>query len=391
MPQKQILLIEDDRLVAKSLASLLTRSDIKVMIASSGDLACQLCQTHNFDLIISDICMPGELGTQVIKRINKERAQPIPCIFITGYSEENYIREAEEMGCRDFLHKPFDSAALLAALQKVFSDPFSLNDPFKAEDSPIIQGAQPPSRMKRFFYSALGSQWNPEKEIEWNGAIGLDESQQLAMGLILSPIIMGEFSAFNGIPKRILSFGNYEIKQYLSVQLVDETRHAEAFELYLTRINGVAAYKKGMRNIHVLRFFNRMKKLTDVDQWVTGLFITEILAHVLLSLFREQAPCPLTQHLFKMILADEARHISFGNFYLKSIFANAAESDRQYIHQVVEDALKLTEGMIHSYNEGYRVFSLNPGVVMDHIRREIRTRVEQNIVKGGECPSPQPS
>ena len=163
---KQVLLIEDDRLVAKSLTNLLTQNGIKVEYAWNGDLAFKMAQSTEFDVIISDIRMPGELGTDVVKKINSDRIKPIPFIFITGYSDDAYIKEAEKMGCRDFLYKPFDTQVLIQSLERVFNDPFILNDPFKTDEKPVIEGQEPPSRLKRFFYNALGSQWNPEKETQ---------------------------------------------------------------------------------------------------------------------------------------------------------------------------------------------------------------------------------
>jgi len=379
--KKNILLIEDDKLVARSIADLLKRCDLHVTIATGGEVAVKLAQSQSFDLIISDIRMPGELGTEVVKKVNCLQGKPKPFIFITGYADESYIAEAKRMDCSGFFLKPFDISSLVQQLENV------LNIKLSPSEIPVVEGLPAPSRMKRLFYSALSSQWNPEKEIDWSGPIALNESLTKALALILSPIIMGEYSAFYGLPQRILSFRDNEVKQYLAVQLVDETRHAEAFDLYLARIKGEKEYKKGLRNIYALRFFNGLKKLQDNDQWVTGLYLTEILAHVLLTSYAEKTNCSLTQHLFKMILSDEGRHISFANYYLREVLKDASRDDHKYMLAIADSTLKLTEGMIHSYEEPYKAFGLNPEELFNQIKREIDIRLTQNILKMNESNS----
>ena len=371
---KNILLIEDDKLVASSIADLLKRCGLHVTLARGGEQAVKFAQSQSFDLVISDIRMPGELGTEVVKTINHIQAEPKPFIFITGYADESYIVEAKRMGCNGFFLKPFDVGSLVQQLGKV------LNVKLTVSEAPVVEGLPVPSRMKRLFYTALSSQWNPEKEIDWGGSVTLDESLSKAMAFILSPIIMGEYSAFNAIPQRILTFRDYEVKQYLSVQLVDETRHAEAFDLYLAKIKGEREYKKGLRNIYALRFFNGLKKLQDNDQWVTGLYLTEILAHVLLSAYAEKTHCALTQHLFKMILSDEGRHISFSNYYLREVLKDASKGDGKYMLAIADHTLELTEGMIHSYEAPYRAFGLNPAELFNQIKREVDIRLRKNVL-----------
>ena len=249
------------------------------------------------------------------------------------------------------------------------------------ENKPVIEGHEPPSKIKRFFYNALSLQWNPEKEIDWNAPLGLDDSLCKAMVNILSPIIIGEYSAFDGIPPRILSFKNYEVKQYLAAQLVDETRHAEAFDLYLSRIHGRKQYKSNFRNVFTLRFFNELKKLDDLDEWVAGLYLTEIMSHVLLSAYAQKVRCPLTQRLFKLILSDEARHISFASFYLKEVLKRASPEDRKHLAEIPTRVLKLTEGMVHSYGESAKAFGLDPGKLFDKIKEEFNVYFIQNLVR----------
>ena len=145
--QITILLIEDDRLVAKSLTDLLTRTGFKVWFCHDGELAMKLAESKDFDLIISDIRMPRMSGTEVVKKINEGKPKPIPFIFITGYADEKYVHMAEEMGCRDFFLKPFDNSSLIRSLHRILNLPLDKI----SSGEPIIQGHAPPSPVKRFF------------------------------------------------------------------------------------------------------------------------------------------------------------------------------------------------------------------------------------------------
>lgn len=368
MIEKKILLIEDDRLVAKSIAFLLGRKGFKVFLAANGDAAKKLSQLNSFDLIISDIRMPDEKGTDVVKAVLAFQGKQVPFIFITGYAEEEYILEANRMKAAGFFLKPFDNNILLEKLQEIFGLTFDM------KDQGALEGSEKVSRFKKIFYSALGAQWNPEKEIDWSQQTQLKGEKAVAMATILTPIIMGEFSAFEGLPRRMIHFKEYDVRQYLAVQLVDETRHAEAFERYLDRIDGRSVYKKSLRNIYTLRFFNGLKKFNDNDEWTTGLYMTEIMAHTLLSNYAEASGCPITQHLFRMILSDEARHISFGDAYMVSILSRASADERKNLIRIARNALQLNRGMLFSYEKALKCFNLDPESLCSQIEKQFETR-----------------
>ena len=119
---KRILLIEDDRIVAKSLARLFEQLGFSVMIASAGDLALKLADANTFDLIISDIRMPGIIGTEVVRQIlARPPHQKVPFIFITGYAVEEKIEGALEHGSVLCLKKPFEIPQLVSAIQSLIA------------------------------------------------------------------------------------------------------------------------------------------------------------------------------------------------------------------------------------------------------------------------------
>lgn len=121
MNKIKILLIDDDRLVLKSLKKLLENEGYIISCAENSKQAIDLMNQIEFDLIISDIRMPGVNGIELAhnaREILKEKNQGItPIIFITGYSDENSYNEAQKIGASDFIYKPFGKDKFLQSIK----------------------------------------------------------------------------------------------------------------------------------------------------------------------------------------------------------------------------------------------------------------------------------
>ncbi|HNX69615.1 MAG TPA: beta-ketoacyl-ACP synthase II [Candidatus Omnitrophota bacterium] len=118
---KKILLIDDDDLVRRSVESLLKRNGYAVVTAASADEAVSQAKIINFELIVTDVRMPGENGIRAIEKIKAfyEKINHI-CgfIVISGYAEEDTPALAIRLGVTHFLSKPFDSKDFLNNIQK---------------------------------------------------------------------------------------------------------------------------------------------------------------------------------------------------------------------------------------------------------------------------------
>ncbi len=114
---KNILIIDDDKLIAITLRRLLTREGYNVTTALSGRKALALIHQSDFDLIMSDIKMPEMDGIETVKKIREYLAQnkkkPIPEIFITAYAKEDIYQKALELTAAGYIEKPFDIKTLL--------------------------------------------------------------------------------------------------------------------------------------------------------------------------------------------------------------------------------------------------------------------------------------
>lgn len=118
---KNILVVDDDRLVLKSLERLLENEGYIISCAQNSQEALDLINQTEFDLIISDIRMPDANGIELAhnaREVLKEKNQGItPIIFITGYSDENSYNEAQKIDASDFIYKPFDKDKFLQSIK----------------------------------------------------------------------------------------------------------------------------------------------------------------------------------------------------------------------------------------------------------------------------------
>ncbi len=123
--KKRILAVDDDGLVRKSLEILLREAGYEPSVASSGQEALGYLVQRHFDLLITDIRMPGMDGLQVIQAVRdytrEMKRDPIPEIVLTAYNDEHVRESAERLGVREFLLKPFKIDEFLEVLKRHLS------------------------------------------------------------------------------------------------------------------------------------------------------------------------------------------------------------------------------------------------------------------------------
>ncbi len=117
---KKILVIDDDDLVLKSIQNLLFKASYNVVCVPDAYQAIDQIKHREFDLIISDIRMPGKNGVEAIREIrsivSRHSPKDIPIIFITGYAEAVEELDAELLG--EVILKPFDIDHLLITIRE---------------------------------------------------------------------------------------------------------------------------------------------------------------------------------------------------------------------------------------------------------------------------------
>ncbi len=112
-----IAVIDDDPGVLESLANLLESAGYDVQLFESAEEFLQVRASVRVDCLISDIRMPGIGGLELLRVLQAE-AQTLAVIMITA---RNFFDEMSliNTGARYVFYKPFDGAALLAAISKV--------------------------------------------------------------------------------------------------------------------------------------------------------------------------------------------------------------------------------------------------------------------------------
>jgi two-component system response regulator DesR len=116
-----ILLAEDQAMVRGALAALLTLAgDFNITQASDGDQALTLLKQQSFDLLLTDIEMPGRTGLELACWL-KEQHNHTKVIIITTFSRVGYIKRAIEAGVGGFLLKDAPSETLVHAIQQVMA------------------------------------------------------------------------------------------------------------------------------------------------------------------------------------------------------------------------------------------------------------------------------
>jgi two-component system response regulator FixJ len=117
MPAETIVhIIDDDDAVRDSLAFLLSSSGIRAETHASAVVFLERFAEASIGCIITDIRMPDISGIDLLRQV-KERNPALPVIVITGHGDVPLAVEAMKLGAADFLEKPFDDDALLAAIR----------------------------------------------------------------------------------------------------------------------------------------------------------------------------------------------------------------------------------------------------------------------------------
>jgi PAS domain S-box-containing protein len=115
-----ILVVDDSEDTTEMVKHLLEISGATVCAATSGSEALRLVGERDFDVVLSDISMPGMDGFEFLKRLRElPGKEDMPAIALTGFGRPEDVQRASREGFYAHLTKPFDIQALAALLQKI--------------------------------------------------------------------------------------------------------------------------------------------------------------------------------------------------------------------------------------------------------------------------------
>ena len=128
----QVLVIDDDAVVGRSFDRVLSEKGYEVSTALSGEEALKDIESTNYDVVFTDIKMPGMDGIEVAERI-KAKCPWTPVVVITGYGTEENEARASVLGVNGFVRKPLTPEIIenitLKALQEPGEVPQAANEP----------------------------------------------------------------------------------------------------------------------------------------------------------------------------------------------------------------------------------------------------------------------
>jgi DNA-binding response OmpR family regulator len=116
MEEIKILLVEDEKKIAETLSKGLKELDYHTETAYDGKIGLRLFESGRFNLVITDINLPGMNGYDLCKAI-RSRNQHIPIIMLTALSATDDKIEGFDSGADDYLVKPFEFKELLARIR----------------------------------------------------------------------------------------------------------------------------------------------------------------------------------------------------------------------------------------------------------------------------------
>jgi DNA-binding response OmpR family regulator len=117
----RVLVVDDEASIRDLLSKTLALAEYDVDLAPDGRTALERLRILPYDLLITDLKMPGVDGLAVIREARRLKAD-IPVIIITGFSTEASAIEAVNLGVSGYLTKPFRVPRVLAAAAKALGE-----------------------------------------------------------------------------------------------------------------------------------------------------------------------------------------------------------------------------------------------------------------------------
>lgn len=116
-PKASVLVIEDDPGVAGSLKKELDAEGYAAAVALRGDDGLAAAKQEPFDVVITDLKMPGLSGLDLVGQLHAAKPK-LPIILMTAYGTTEAAIEATRLGAYEYLLKPFEMTELLALVAK---------------------------------------------------------------------------------------------------------------------------------------------------------------------------------------------------------------------------------------------------------------------------------
>lgn len=119
MENLSILVVDDDPVIRRLLQERLKNANYQVLVAEDGHQAERLLKTHRFDVVLTDLVMPGGIGGIEVLEITKELHPNTEVVVITAHSSVDTAVAAMKKGASDYLEKPINFDELFLRMDKI--------------------------------------------------------------------------------------------------------------------------------------------------------------------------------------------------------------------------------------------------------------------------------
>ena len=134
----RILIVEDESVIRDALRRLLERHDYVLDEAGSVAEAEDKYELQEYDLIISDLRLPGAPGTSLIAKAGR-----VPVLIMTSYASLRSAVDSMRMGAVDYIAKPFDHADMLTAVRRVIGKHAKRKERRETSEAPAASAQEP--------------------------------------------------------------------------------------------------------------------------------------------------------------------------------------------------------------------------------------------------------
>ena len=121
------ILLEDDYLYRVSIKEFLEELDFHVDDFENGDDAFDAIFENSYDLLLLDVRVPGMDGFSLVEYVRKEKID-VPIIILTSLTDIKDLSKGYELGCNDYIRKPFDMIELKFRIEQLIKNNFKTNE-----------------------------------------------------------------------------------------------------------------------------------------------------------------------------------------------------------------------------------------------------------------------
>lgn len=138
----KVLIVDDEAIVRKGIVlgvDWMAMDCVIVGEAANGVEGLEAAENYNPNLIITDVRMPRMDGIEMMREL-RSRGCRAHAIFLTAYSDFEYVRSAVQLGAVDYLLKPFRNEELAAAIERVHRKDEELSELSREDMMPLVKG-----------------------------------------------------------------------------------------------------------------------------------------------------------------------------------------------------------------------------------------------------------